>query len=189
MKVKEFLPDLRGNAELRKIKGKGWNLKARRYKGTFEGYEVHVYKYRKHRDVGSYVGMKPTYMEAIHLAVSEAHKRGTLDWAKTVRWCKWQDIELTYDAIRYDARQECKGRGWYIFKSKRRIGHAYEVYVGLHSHSSSYVACTGSKRKAIQIGITASQEKGCYGEEKTILWLERNDMSDLIPTARQKKVA
>jgi hypothetical protein len=175
------------------IIGKGWSVghNSTRSKVASRRYSAIVRHFDGRKQT---VGCRDTKHGAAILAVQAARHYGTLDWSKTVRWFKTMDMELASEQT-FGYGYAPKGKGWYVRKATTKIGTvmwiAYTGYSerkdGKSRHHLVTVTSRLNRKVAVEYAIKAALGTEHYNEAATVLWLERNGMDDLIPTAQNKR--
>jgi hypothetical protein len=173
--------------EAHDIFGKGWSLG----KGSAKNLAYPYVAIAIASDGTRYhCGCRATREEAALLAVQGARYYGTLDWVKTVRWFKLMDYQLDGNET-FEFAPKVSGRGWYVRESTSKAGTtmyiAYTGYYAKKKHHLKTVCSRKSRKMAVEHAIKAAQSQGYYDEGATVLWLERNNMPELIALAQTKR--
>ena len=123
--------------------------------------------------------------DAVRYAIAHAHKAGTLDWKKTVRWLKLMDMHVEIDGLDFP-QVFCRTKGWYI--SKMSGGRYYQVIVGKTYKEGLYWSVGASPysafRKALNMGL---MKEPYFDYDSSIIWLERKGYDDCVKLLRKKK--
>lgn len=179
--------------EAHEVRGKGWSVLS-----SHQRTPNHVPRYvaavvwpgGKRKSCGA----RDTKEEAAVLAVAAARQYGTLNWKQTVKWFQIMGYKLDgSDTLTYTYTRG-REKGWYVRKDVTEAGTVrYVAMIGFadscrkrqHEHNLRFVCSRMSRRMAAEHAIKAAKGTDRYDEAATVLWLQRNNMNDLIPVAKE----
>jgi len=167
--------------EAAKIVGKGWTVSiSGGVRVPYSGYAL-----RNGRRITDGTGSPrwTTKADAIKYAVSHAHKHGTLDWNKTVRWLKLMRIEVSISELAMPHVQK-HAKGWYMDQPRKGDNGFWQLRSG-PSHRKSVYWCLGATpratfQRAIRMGL---KDEPCYDPISSRMWFERRGWVDCVELA------
>lgn len=166
-----------------RIIGKGWTvLRSKGKKLQYVGYAQR----HSHRVVdGTPTPRWEKKEDAVRYAIIHAHKAGTLDWKKTVRWMKVMGLQVNIEGLELP-KVFRKQKGWYL--SREKGGRYYQIKVG-KSHDDSLYWGIGATpytvlRKAVGMGLMSEPY---FDYDSSIIWLKQKGYDDCVGLLKKKK--
>lgn len=162
--------------------GKGWSVGCVRKKNPNFPYNAIAIK----DGVPISAGCRATYEEAAKAAVGAAYHYGSLNVTQSAKFfAKMGWVFNTNDLVTFAPNTYDKG--WYV----RRQDDRWISYTGYHTRVDGKrkfilktVCARMSKALAVEKAIEAAKLTDIYNEDKTVLWLKRNGLEELIKKAR-----
>ena len=169
--------------------GKGWSVGYHpKSNERFPYNAIVILEDGTHKSCGS----RATLEEAAKIAVGAAYHHGTLNVGRSQRW--FTDHGMYFTGADMDSyAPTIKDKGWYVRRSTTKIGtvvwiaytgYPYKTVDNKRRHKLKTVTSRKSKTLAVEYAIKAAKETDRYDEGRSILWLERNGMKELIKLAR-----
>lgn len=165
-------------SESSRITSKGWTVSKKtsnKYNIKFP-YHAQAYKQENKRyNVGYFASRE----EAARAAVAAAHRHGTLDWNKTMRWFRLEGFEISFDDV-FGIKKYNQRKGWYVAKNRTSAGTIYyQITIGPSYDEAKYTLSASTRAEAIRLGLPLAMKKPYYDEYSTIVWLKRNNLASL----------
>jgi len=162
------------------LKGKGWTVSKCKQAVPFSGYAL-----RNGLRITDRTGCPrwATKADAIKYAVAHAHKHGTLDWEKSVRWLRLMRIDVSISELAMPHVQK-RAKGWYMDRPRKGDNGFWQLRSG-PSHRKAVYWCMGATpratfQRAIRMGL---KDEPCYDPISSRVWFERRGWVDCVELA------